>query len=217
MTIEKVYDELVSMIADLQKKSGGGGSGNLSVQYVTEYVQPEPDTIYIILGSTFDVQAAYIMPKDSQIVYTLVGDIPSGTMTVLDDTYTDFLKEPVVLSVDDASTIDFTNKYIQLRSGGGTFYSWFKCITMVDKAFYEKIQLTYTFQNETYDDEVNLSSLLESGDRMFVGFYYNTDNSGCRVGIAFWPELTPELLHTYQLKSGTGASGNIRISKFALV
>ena len=217
MTIEKVYDELISMISDLQKKGGGGGgTGNLSVEYVSEYVQPEPDTLYIILGSSFDVQAAYIRPAESQIVYTLVGHIPTATMIVLDDTYTDFLKEPVVLS-DDTSTVDFTNKYIQLRSGSGTFYSWFKCIRLVDKAFYEKIQFTYTFQGQTYEDEVSLSSLLAAGDRFYVGFYYNTNSGGCRVGIAYWPELTPESLYMHQLKTGTGASGDIRISKFTLV
>lgn len=212
MTIEKVYDELISMIADLQKKGGGGG---VSIVFVSEYTAPEPGKIYVLVGSQNNVQCVYV--KNEQIVYKLYGYVPN-TIHVLDDDYTDVLQAPVMMSEDGTTHVDFTNKFLQLKSGSGTFTSYFKCTKLIDAAFYDTITVEYTFQGETYSENVDIStSLLAAGDRFYLGFYYNSDNSGCRVGIAYYNELMPNNMYTHQLKTGTGSSGDIKITNFTIL
>lgn len=210
MTIEKVYDELISMITDLQKKGGGGGA---SIVFVDEYTAPEPGKIYV-LTSGINVQAVYV--KDEQIVYTLYGYVPN-TIHVLDDDYTDVLQAPVIMSEDGFTHVDLTNKYLQLKSGSGTFTSFFKCSRLVDTGFYEEISVTYTFGGQTYTEQVALNQLTDASDRIYLGFYYNTSANGNGVGIAYFNELTPNYVNKYSLKTSTSSSGDVKITNFTIL
>lgn len=210
MTIEKVYDELISMITDLQKKGGGGGGA--SIVFVDEYTAPEPGKIYVLTNG-FNVQAVYV--KNDQLVLCLYGDIPNSII-VIDDDLTEALRNPVYLTDDGYTHVDLTNKYIQLKSGAGNFTSYFKCLRIVDTAYYDEISVTYTFGGQSYTEQVALNQLTDASDRFYLGFYYETSASGNGVGIAYFNELTPNAVNKLSLKTSTSSSGDVKITNYTI-
>ena len=131
----------------------------------------------------------------------------------LDNSDVSTIETPISLSDGSVVNIDSTthSQVIRLKSGAGTFTSYFTTDKQVDLTPYDAVDVSILAGGSTRYSQLDVSSYT---GKYRVGAYYETDSNGFAVGVALFYENIPGAIQTkIQLYAGTGASGNIDVYK----
>ena len=210
LTIEKVYDELISMISDLQKNSGSASAGKIVV--VTQYTEPAEDDVFYAVYSDNKIQTVYF--SHDHHVTVIYGSIPTSLEILLDeDAHASYIKAPFVLSDDGSTHFDDTNYCIVFKSSAGEYVSFARCLETINIADFNKYNVTCTYGGEEHDFFVTDAEILaEVTVRNFqLGMYFQATLSGYAIGLCVWDEMRPDIIHLIEKATGTGDPGTISL------
>jgi len=203
MQLEKVYDELISMIEDL--KNNPSGSSDLSISFVTSLPATlEDDVIYAVKRGS---EVVSIVMKNGTNVEYLKGSAPVEEYYFIDEA--DVI-QPLVLSEDGTTSFnDLTG--VLLKSGGGTFTSYVHTQQPVSIRGFDLLHIEAVYQSVAKEYAAELDTSEIGSTYVYLGFYYKTTTSGNEVGYMYADYRKPQVWTYVKLEDSTSSSGVVSL------
>lgn len=202
VNVEKWINELQIAVADLFRKIDTLSAGAASALKPT-ITDPEDGQAIIYDATSGDwVNGTVIQPE-----------VNISAVVSLDNDGVSTIETPISLSEGTVVNIDSTthSQVIRLKSGAGTFTSYFTTDKQVDLTPYDAVDVAILAGGSTRYAQLDVSNYT---GKYCVGAYYETNPSGYAVGVALFYENIPGAIQDkIQLYADNVASGNIDVYK----